>query len=113
MDTNYVGLHINLSQGILERDTERHLLLLASRVPCGLLVGIVSLSTGHSTPESDFKALLPRQLPPSLSHWPTSGVQSPCAAKAPLASIKDTLDQKSFGVAQHPLWPSSHLEGGL
>lgn len=85
-----MGLHINLSQGILERDTERHLLLFASRVPCGLLVGIVSLSTGHSTPESDFKALLPRQLPPSLSHWPTSGVQSPCAAKAPLASIKDT-----------------------
>lgn len=59
VDSNYVGLHINLSQGILERDTERHLLLLASRVPCGLLVGIVSLSTGHSTPESDFKALLP------------------------------------------------------
>lgn len=49
-------------------------------------------------------------LPLSLNHWPTSQVQSPSVAKFPRLQ-KGHIDQEGFDAAQHPLWPSSYLEG--
>lgn len=93
--------------------TESHLPFLFHMSLWPSVLMLLPSTLGHFAPEADFdlKALLPSDLPLSLNHWPTSEVQSPSVAKFP-GLQRGHMDQEDFEVAQHPLWPSSHLEGG-
>lgn len=98
----------------MERYTESYLPFLFHVFPWPSGLVFLPSAPGHFAPEADFdfKVLLLSDLPLSLNHWPTSKVQSPSVAKFP-GLQKGHMDQEGFDLAQHSLWPSSHLGGGL